>query len=106
MDVTPLSIEVINKTTDNPDENPYGVELGMKVRVSNGSVQILNGDDNYRWDFDELFNVDHGIGVDDLYEITTEIGMTAKEDFLNIIDKYGLYMTGMDHNYKNAWSNK
>ena len=29
--------------------------------------------------------------------------MTAKEPFLDIADKYGLFMTGMDHNYKNAW---
>ncbi len=103
MDVTPLGVGVISSKKGNPDENPYDTELGMKVRITNGSVQFLDRDDDYRWDFDELFNIDHGIDVDDLYEITTEIGMTAKEHFLNIIDKYGLFMTGMDHNYKNAW---
>jgi hypothetical protein len=103
MDVTPLSIGIISRTEGNPDENPYGTELGMKVRITNGSVQFLDRDDDTRWDFDELFMIDHDIHQDDLYEVTTEIGMAAKESFLDIIDKYGLYMTGMDHNYRNAW---
>ena len=48
MDVTPLEFWGYQyKTTHNPDENPYGVDLGMKVRVTNGSVQFLDGDDDY-----------------------------------------------------------
>ena len=103
MDVTPLAFGVISRKTHTPDENQYDVELGMKVRITNGSVQFLDRDDDTRWDFDELFMIDHGISSDDLYEVTTEIGMTVKEPFLDIADKYGLFMTGMDHNYKNAW---
>lgn len=103
MDVTPLAFGVISRKTHSPDENPYGVDLGMKVRITNGSVQFLDRDDDTRWDFDELFMIDHGIDVDDLYEVTSEITMAVKEHFLDIVDKYGLFMTGMDHNYKNAW---
>jgi hypothetical protein len=75
----------------------------MSGVISDGSVRLLNTDDNYRWEFVELFHMDNEISEDDLYEITVEVSMIIKEYYLDITDKYGLYMSGLHHNYKDAW---
>ena len=102
-DLTPLSVGIIKQDTDNPDENPYDVEIGVNVRISDGSVQLLNNDSNYRWDFFDLFHRDNDIDEDTLFEIVTEISGAAKEHFYPIFDKYGLFLGGLSHNYRDAW---
>lgn len=102
-DLTPLSVGIIKQDTDNPDENPYDVEIGVNVRISDGSVQLLNDDSNYRLDFFDLFHRDNDIDEDTLFEIVTEISGAAKEHFYPTFDKYGLFLGGLSHNYKDVW---
>lgn len=77
--------------------------LGAQVRITDGSVKFLNGDDDYRWDFDELFYGDNNIDEDTLYEITMEISGAIREYLNDIFDKYGLTVEGLHHNYRDAW---
>ena len=102
-DMTPLSVGIISMNTKTPDENPYGVEIGASVRITNGSVQLLNNDDNYRWDLFDLFHRDNDISSDDLYEITMEISDTCKEYFHDIFEKYGLSFSTLRHTYSDSW---
>jgi hypothetical protein len=102
-DFTPKSFGVIHTNDRYPEGSPQHKELGMSGVISDGSVRLLNTDDNYRWEFVELFHMDNEISEDDLYEITVEVSMIIKEYYLDITDKYGLYMSGLHHNYKDAW---
>jgi len=103
-DMTPLGVGIIKANTKNPDEDPYEMEIGVNVKITNGSVMFLDGDNDYRWDFFDLFHRDNdGIDEDTLYEVTTEISGAAKEYFYPIFEKYGLYFGGLNHNYREAW---
>ena len=77
--------------------------LGAQVRITGGSVQFLSDDDDYRWDFDELFHGDNEIDEDTLYEVTMEISGAIREYLNDIFDKYGLTVEGLHHNYREAW---
>lgn len=77
--------------------------LGAQVRITDGSVQFLDGDDDYRWDFDELFHGDNEVDEDTLYEVTMEISGAIREYLNDIFDKYGLTIEGLNHNYREAW---
>lgn len=78
--------------------------LGAQVRITDGSVQFLDGDDdNYRWDFNELFYGGNEIDEDTLYEVTMEISGAIKEYLNDIFDKYGLTVEVLHHNYRDAW---
>jgi len=103
-DMTPLAVGIIKKNTNTPDEDPYEMEIGVNVKITNGSVMFLDGDNDYRWDFFDLFHRDNdGIDEDTLYEVTTEISGAAKEYFYPIFEKYGLNFDGLNHNYRESW---
>jgi hypothetical protein len=102
-DFTPLDLSIIEQRTDNPDKNPYDVDLGVNGLVTDGSVRLLNDNDNYKWDFDELFSGNNDIDEDTLYEIIGEISIAIREHLFNVFDKYGLFIGGLHHNYKDAW---
>jgi len=77
--------------------------LGAHVRITDGSVEFLNGDPVYRWDFDELFHGGNEIDEDTLYEVTMEISGAIREYLNDIFDKYGLTVETLYHNYRDAW---
>ena len=77
--------------------------LGAQVRITDGSVKFLNGNDDYRWSFNELFYQTNKIDEDTLYEITMEISGAIREYLNDIFDKYGLTVENLYHNYRDAW---
>lgn len=96
-DFTTLAVGFLERKEDD------FVSVGFQVRITDGSVQFLDGDDDYRWDLDELFHGDNNVDEDTLFQVSIEISGSIKEYLHEIFEKYGLFVKILHHNYRDAW---